>query len=122
MTGEDIGWEDDIQASVADYNDWYLKFTGDAYRQAKVEATAVVKKTLEVTNNLRRLTFQVLWKNPNIIRGLRMTSSPPWAVDRLIGISGTPPSLVKALESNRTGRRKRATAKPLLQKVITTIT
>ena len=121
MTGRDSNWEEDIKESVADYNEWYLTFTGEAYREAKVEATEVVATALAVTNNLRKLTFQTLWKNPKIIRGLRMTSSPPWAVDRLIGISQTSPGLVKAMENNSTGNRKATTAKPLIQKLIDTV-
>ena len=121
MAGKSSSWDEDITASIADYNEWYLRFTEEAYREAKAEATEIVAKTLSVTDNLRRLTFQRLWKNPEIIRGLRMTSSPPWAVDRLIGISQTSPSLVKAMEDNNTGRRKAKVAKPQLQKVIDTV-
>ena len=122
MVKEITGWEHDIEASVEEFNDWYLRFTEDSYKKAKSEAREVVEKTLFITNNLRTLDVQTLWRNPNIIRGLRMTSSPPWAVDRLIGISGTTPSLVENMENNRTGRMTTSTAKPLVQKIITTIT
>ena len=121
MDGQELGWEQDIQESVAEYNDWYLRYTVEAYRRARVEASRLVEKTLTVTDNLRQLEFHILWSNPEIIRGLRMTRSPTWAVDRLIGISATPPALVKAMENNRTGNRRAATATPLIEKIISTI-
>ena len=121
MAGLNSDWEQDIQESVAEYNDWYLRYTVEAYRRARVEASQLVEKTLTVTDNLRNLEFRTLWSHPEIIRGLRMTSSPTWAVDRLIGISAAPPALVRAMENNRTGSTKAETAPPLIEKIIATI-
>ena len=121
MTEDISRWDEDIQASVVEYNNWYLRYTADSFRRARAEAEEVVEKTLEATQDLRGLSFETLWGNPGIIRGLRMTRSPHWAVDRLIGISGVPAGLVKAMENNATGRRKASAWEPHVQTIITTL-
>ena len=113
--------EQDIQASVAEYNRWYLRFSADAYRLAREGAMQLVERTFNTTNNLRDLDAPTLWRNPGIIRGLRMTSSPPWAVDRLTGISGSLPSLVDNMEKNATGKSSETTARPHIKAIVATV-
>jgi hypothetical protein len=45
-------WKLDIAASVDFYNDWFMNFAPQAYRDTRVETTEQVKKALEVTRNL----------------------------------------------------------------------
>ena len=121
MVAEPEGWDGDIQASIAEYNEWYLQYTAESYRRARTAASALVDRTFTVTENLRNLTTRALWRNPDTIRALRMTGSPAWAVDRLIGITGTRPSLVRAMERNSTGQNTENGARPELQSIITAI-
>ena len=114
-------WKEDIAASVAEYNAWYLRFSATAYQEARAEAVQVVERTLKTTNFLRRIDAATLWRNPGIIQGLRMTSSPTWAVDRLIGISGAKASLIKNMEENSTGRNRENKMRPHTEVIIATI-
>ena len=114
-------WEEDIAASVAEYNAWYLRFSAATYQEARVAAVQVIDRTLRTTNYLRRIDAATLWRNPGIIQGLRMTSSPQWAVDRLIGISGAKESLVRNMEGNSTGRNRETTMRPNTEAIINTV-
>ena len=121
MALQNNDWVDDTQESVTEYNAWYLIFSAAAYREAHADALRLTERTFNVTNNLRGLNAPLLWRNPEIIRGLRMTSSPPWAVDRLIGISGAGEGLIRALENDSTGRRRETTNTPQLVTIIGTL-
>ena len=121
MAAELAQWESDTKASVAEYNTWYLAYTADAYRISKATAAGFVDKTFTHTNNLKDLNPQALWMNPHIIKGLRMTSSPTWAVDRLIGISGATPGLVRNIEKNSTGKIKKQQALREFESIVATI-
>ena len=70
-------WDEDIKASVEEYNTWFLSFTQESYAAATPTATQVIQETLKATKNLKSISHLTLWKNPGIIRGLRMTNSPP---------------------------------------------
>ena len=104
-------WEQDSQTSVEEYNSWYLEYSRAAYRQARKDAEAIVEETFNLTNALAEITTETITHAPNIIKALRMTSSPTWAKDRLSGISALPgeenqeavrtATLVNALEDNR---------------------
>ena len=114
-------WAEDIADSVAEYNAWYLRFSAATYQEARVAAVQVIDRTLRTTNYLRRIDAATLWRNPGIIQGLRMTSSPQWAVDRLIGISGAKGSLVRNMEENSTGRNRETTMRPDTEAIINTV-
>lgn len=92
-------WKIDVEASVDMYNDWFMKFAPLAFREERKKTTVAVKQMLEDTGNLRRLTPQILSKSPEILPSLRMSTCPPIAVDRLVGLARTSKSLVNSLES-----------------------
>lgn len=91
-------WKADIAASVDFYNGWFMRFAPKAYRDTRVETTNQVKQTLKITDNLANIGPQILAKNPAILSILRMTTAPPIARDRLIGLAGVAPNLVRSLE------------------------
>ncbi|HHK42031.1 MAG TPA: XamI family restriction endonuclease [Planctomycetaceae bacterium] len=91
-------WKEDIAASVDMYNDWFMRFAPEAFRTTRVQTTKDVEHALEITGNLVGLTVQVLRSNPAILPTLRMSTCPPLAVDRLIGLAGVTPGLVKSME------------------------
>jgi type II restriction enzyme len=94
-------WKADISASVDMYNDWFMRFAPDAYRTTRVKTTDDVKATLEATKNLTDIKPQLLKSHPTVLPTLRMSTCPPLAVDRLIGLAGVSPNLVRAMEEGK---------------------
>ena len=91
-------WKHDIAMSVDMYNDWFMRFAPEAYRTTRMQATKDVEKTLRATKNLMDIGVDLLKENPAVLPTLRMTTCPPLAVDRLIGLAGVSPNLVKVME------------------------
>ena len=91
-------WKEDIAQSVDMYNDWFVRFAPKAYRMTRVQTTKDVEATLKATNNLRDIGVALLKANPDVLPTLRMSSCPPLAVDRLIGLTGVSKNLVKVME------------------------
>lgn len=94
-------WKADIAQSVDFYNDWFLRFAPLTFRQSRGEATEQVLQALSRTDNLRNLSPQVLRESPGVLSMLRMTTAPPIARDRLVGLASVPKALVQAMESQR---------------------
>lgn len=94
-------WKADIAQSVDFYNDWFLRFAPLTFRESRSEATEQVLQALSRTDNLRDLSLQVLRENPGVLSMLRMTTAPPIARDRLVGLASVPKALVQAMESHR---------------------
>ena len=93
-------WKGDIAQSVDMFNDWFLQFAPGAYRRTRVQTTADVEATLEATANLTNISVALLRANPGVLPTLRMATCPPLAVDRLIGLAGVRPNLVKVMEKD----------------------
>jgi len=91
-------WKTDIALSVDMYNDWFMNFAPNAYRTTRIQTTKDVEKTLKATDNLRDIQTEILKKNPHVLPTLRMSTCPPLAVDRLIGLAGISGNLVKRME------------------------
>jgi len=94
-------WKQDIAASVDMYNDWFMRFAPDAFRETRVQTTRDVERALKITSNLLDIRAETLREHPAILPTLRMSTCPPLAVDRLIGLSGVPANLVKSMESKQ---------------------
>ncbi len=92
-------WKADISASVDMYNDWFMKFAPDAYRTTRIQTTKDVENTLKATSNLADITPKLLRANPAVLPTLRMSTCPPLAVDRLIGLAGVSDNLVRSMDS-----------------------
>lgn len=94
-------WNSDRDQSVDCYNNWFLQFAPEAYRATRIGATKDVEETLAATGNLTRIQPDVLRENPSALPALRMSTCPPLAVDRLIGLSGANPNVVRCMEGCR---------------------
>lgn len=93
-----LTWKADIAKSVDMYNDWFMKFAPEAFRNARVKTTKDVEAALTATKNLADIGPTLLRQHPEILPTLRMSTCPPIAVDRLIGLSGASPGFVKSME------------------------
>jgi len=91
-------WKEDIAKSVDMFNKWFLEFAPKTFRDSRVQTTKQVVATLKATKNLTEIEPSVLLANPGVLPTLRMSTCPPLAVDRLIGLSGVAGSLIKKME------------------------
>lgn len=91
-------WKADIILSVDMYNDWFMNFAPEAYRTTRIQTTRDVKSTLHSTQNMSNIQPGLLRMHPEILPTLRMSTCPPLAVDRLIGLAGVSTNLVKSME------------------------
>ncbi len=91
-------WKGDITKSVDMYNDWFMKFAPKAFRETRIQTTKAVIAALHSTENLTNIQPATMRMHPEILPTLRMSTCPPLAVDRLIGLSGVSTKLVKRIE------------------------
>lgn len=91
-------WKTDIAQSVDMYNAWFMKFAPVAYRETRIKTTKAVEETLEKTNNLTDVKTKLLREHPGVLPTLRMSTCPPIAVDRLVGLAGVSKNLVGCME------------------------
>ncbi|GAB1385831.1 hypothetical protein MASR1M59_09790 [Melaminivora sp.] len=103
-------WKADVALSVDMYNDWFMRFAPQAFRTARIQTTKDVEAALQASGNLTQLGVALLGQHPGILPTLRMFTCPPLAVDRLIGLSGTVPNLVKCMEQEQKLPARMATA------------
>ncbi len=96
-----LQWKADIARSVDMYNDWFMKFAPKAFRDTRLETTKDVEATLRATDNMTNVKPDILRKHPEVLPTLRMSTCPPLAVDRLIGLAGVSPSMVKRMEEEK---------------------
>lgn len=94
-------WKPDIIQSVDMYNRWFMEFAPAAFRSTRIQTTVDVETALKLTNNLTNIHPGILRKYPEILPALRMSTCPPLAVDRLIGLAGVPGSMVKRMEEEK---------------------
>lgn len=94
-------WKADIALSVDMYNEWFLNFAPGAFRSTRERATKDVEVALHASGNLTDIKPALLRQHPEILPTLRMSTCPPIAVDRLIGLSGVTPSVVKSMELDK---------------------
>jgi XamI restriction endonuclease len=91
-------WKQDIAQSVDFYNSWFMEFAPRAYRDTRIATTQQVESALVWTANLTNITPTVLHQHPSVLPILRMATAPPIARDRLIGLAGVSPNLIKNME------------------------
>lgn len=96
-----LNWKSDIIKSVDMYNDWFMKFAPKAFRETRIETTKSVEATLLATDHMRNIEPVTLRKHPEVLSTLRMSTCPPIAVDRLIGLAGVSANLVKTMEADK---------------------
>ena len=89
-------WKTDVARSVDFYNDWFMRFAPQTFRETRAETTAQVESAMEQTAYLTNVIPDVLRNHPSVLPMLRMATAPPIARDRLIGLAGVSSNLVKS--------------------------
>jgi hypothetical protein len=94
-------WKADTLASVDQFNQWFMKFAPKAYRDTRIKTIESVEQGLLLTKDLTIITAETIKNNPAILPTLRMSTCPPLARDRLIGLAGSTKNLVGTLEAGK---------------------
>ncbi|MET3904896.1 XamI family restriction endonuclease [Paenarthrobacter sp. 4246] len=97
-------WKEDTAASVAMYNSWFMEAAPQAYRDTRAGAIESIKRAFEWSQNMTAISPDLIRKNPDVVSALRMSTAPPLAVDRLVGLSGVTKSFVSNLEKGTISR------------------
>ncbi len=93
-------WKVDIKKSVDLYNSWFVEFAPSEFRKERNKAKREVDRVFKITDNLSNISSDKLRENPSIVSTLRMTTCPPLARDRLIGLASLKSNLIKVMESD----------------------
>ena len=93
-------WESDIEKSVAQYNEWFLKFAPATYERVRNQTAKDIVSAMKASNYLTDISPKILIKNPGMLSVLRMCTAPPIARDRLIGLAGVSKSMVGTMEKD----------------------
>jgi hypothetical protein len=91
-------WKADISQSVDLFNVWFMEFAPKAFRETRITATRQVEAALGWTDNLTKITPQLLGEHPGVLPMLRMATCPPIARDRLVGLSAVGKGLIGHME------------------------
>ena len=91
-------WKEDVGKSVDLFNNWFMRFAPQAYRETRLKVTEEVLQSLKRTDNLKHISPERLAEHPNALRTLRMCMLPPLARDRLIGLAYASKSMVETME------------------------
>jgi hypothetical protein len=94
-------WKADTRASVDQFNKWFMKFAPKAYRDTRKKTIESVEQGLSLTKDLTTITPNVIKTHPGILPTLRMSTCPPLARDRLIGLAYSSKNLVGTLEEGK---------------------
>lgn len=94
-------WKADTRASVDQFNQWFMTYAPKAYRDTRLKTVEQVEQGLTMTADLTTITSGVIKTHPAILQTLRMSTCPPLARDRLIGLADSSKSLVGTLEEGK---------------------
>jgi len=94
-------WKADTRASVDQFNQWFVKFAPRAYRDTRKATIKSVADGLSLTDDLTAITPGILENHPGILPMLRMSTCPPLARDRLIGLADSTKNLVGCMEEGK---------------------
>lgn len=97
-------WKDDIIQSVDLYNTWFMEFAPRAFRETRISTANDVEHALEITNFFQNISPAVLEIHPEVLPILRMSTCPPIARDRLVGLANVSKSLVQNMEDSESAR------------------
>ena len=97
-------WKKDIAKSVDLYNTWFMNFAPVAFRKTRKLTARQVTEALASTKNLTAIGPEVLKNNPSVLPMLRMSTCPPIARDRLVGLAGVSKNLVECMEDSKNCR------------------
>ena len=91
-------WKQDILQSVDLYNAWFMEFAPKAFRETRISTAKSVEDALKETNFLNDVSPEVMENHPEVLPILRMSTCPPIARDRLVGLARVSQSLVQNME------------------------
>jgi hypothetical protein len=94
-------WKADTRASVDQFNKWFTTFAPKAYRDTRKQTIEAVERGLLHTEDLTSITPDVIRTNPKILQTLRMSTCPPLARDRLIGLADSSKNFVGRMEEGK---------------------
>ena len=94
-------WKADTRASVDQFNQWFISYAPKAYRDTRGQTVDSVENGLLITSDLTTITPEVLKLAPQILPTLRMSTCPPIARDRLVGLADSTKNLVASLEEGK---------------------
>ncbi len=94
-------WKADTRASVDQFNAWFTQFAPKAYRDTRKQTIQDVEQGLLSTHDLTSITPDVIRANPSILPMLRMSTCPPLARDRLIGLANSSKNFVGRMEEGK---------------------
>lgn len=94
-------WKADTRASVDQFNQWFTKFAPKAYRDTRKQTIEDVALGLLRTEDLALITPEILRASPAILQMLRMSTCPPLARDRLIGLAESTKNFVGRMEEGK---------------------
>lgn len=114
-------WKKDIADSVDLYNSWFMDFAPKAFRETRIGTAKSVEQALQKTNYLSGISSVILENHPEVLPILRVSTCPPVARDRLIGLAGVSKSLIQNMEDTESPhvspRMKKAQLKFELEKI-----
>lgn len=99
-------WNEDTQASILQYNAWFLEYAPSTYRLARGACIDGAHRFLDDTNYLRSLDEKYLWDNPEDLAIARMFCAPPIARERLAGLAQVSKTIVQSMEKGNMPRGK----------------
>jgi hypothetical protein len=76
-----------------------MEFAPTAFRETRSGTAKRVKQALKATNNLVDISCELLKTHPEVLQILRMSTCPPMARDRLVGLAGVSKTLVGSMEN-----------------------
>lgn len=115
-------WKSDVATSVDLYNRWFMEFAPKTYREKRIQVIKDVETGLAQTNDLEKITPDVLKQYPGILPMLRMATCPPLARDRLIGLAYADKNTVLCMEEGACPvRMSEADLQTNLQRIANTI-
>ncbi|HUY81847.1 MAG TPA: XamI family restriction endonuclease [Acidobacteriaceae bacterium] len=94
-------WKADTRASVDQFNQWFMLFAPKAYRDSREVTIGMVEQGLTLTSDLTKIDPATIKANPGVLQVLRMTTCPPLARDRLVGLADSSKNFVKKLEDGK---------------------
>ena len=94
-------WKADTRASVDQFNRWFMNFAPKAYRDTRKKTIIQVDHGLKQTHDLTTISPEVIKSNPAILPTLRMSTCPPLARDRLVGLANSNRAIIETLEEGR---------------------
>lgn len=94
-------WKSDVQKSILYYNDWFLNFAPETYINARKDAIDKVENAFRKTECFNSLSIDMLKNAPESITILRLSTTPPLARDRLVGLTDISKNLIEKMEEGR---------------------